>query len=117
MMHRRDFLKAAGGMAAMANGSSANVSPSSIVATSLAVSENKQASMRVEEHKIIIHTHTQSAVIEKGFLTSLTSKKTQEEFIKDVAVEKGAALQLIYRGDEKNHQSRGLSGIRIGRRR
>ena len=56
--------------------------------------------MRVEEHKIIIDTHTQSAVIEKGFLTSLKSKKTGEEFIKDVAVEKGAALQLLYRDDE-----------------
>jgi hypothetical protein len=99
-MDRRDFLRVAGSTFAFANVSRPNVSPSSIVATSLAVSENKQASMRVEEHKIIIHTHTQSAVIEKGFLTSLKSKKTQEEFIKDVAVNEAAALQLIYRGDE-----------------
>ena len=99
-MHRRDFLKAAGGIVAIADGLSADVSSSGAAATSLAVSDNKQASMRVKEHKIIIHTHTQSAVIEKGFLTSLISKRTGEEFIKDVAVEKGAALQLVYRGEE-----------------
>jgi len=69
MMHRRDFLKVAGGIVALANGSHANELTSSVAATSLAVSENKQASMRVEGHKITIHTHTQSAVIEKGFLT------------------------------------------------
>lgn len=95
MMHRRDFLKAAGIMFASANVSSANVSSSSIAATSLAVSENKQASMRVEGHKITIHTHTQSAVIEKGFLTSLISKKTGEEFIKDVAVNEGATPYIM----------------------
>ncbi|MEE8576643.1 MAG: hypothetical protein V3T31_05255, partial [candidate division Zixibacteria bacterium] len=90
-MHRRDFLKAAGGIVALANVSSPNESPSSVAPTRLAATEKKQASMRVEEHKIIIHTHTQSAVIEKGFLTSLTSKKTGEEFIKEVAVNKAAA--------------------------
>jgi len=99
-MHRRDFLKAAGGMVALANVSSPNVSPSSAAAISLGVSGNKQTSMRVKGHKIIIQTRTQSAVIEKGFLTSLISKKTSEEFIKDVAVNKAAALQLIYRDDE-----------------
>lgn len=99
-MRRRDFLKAVGGIVALANVSSGNELPSSVAAMSLAASENKQTSMRVEEHKIIIHTHTQSAVIEKGFLTSLTSKKTGEEFIKGAAVDKSAALQLIYRGDE-----------------
>ncbi len=99
-MHRRDFLKAAGGVVALANVSNANVSPSSVAATSLAVSENKQALVRVEGHKIIIHTHTQSAVIEKGFLTSLVSKKTSEQFIKGVEANKAAALQLIYRGNE-----------------
>jgi hypothetical protein len=99
-MQRRDFLKAAGSMVALANVSSGNELPSSVVATSLAASENKQTSMRVEEHKIIIHTHTQSAVIEKGFLTSLTCKKTGEEFIKEVEVDKAAALQLVYRNNE-----------------
>jgi hypothetical protein len=100
IMQRRDFLKAAGSMVALANVSNGNELPSGIAATSLTVSENKQASMRMEEHKIIIDTHTQSAVIEKGFLTSLASKKTSEQFIKDVEVNQAAALQLIYRGDE-----------------
>ncbi|KPL21403.1 MAG: hypothetical protein AMJ75_10030 [Phycisphaerae bacterium SM1_79] len=99
-MLRRDFIKAAGSMVAFANVLRSNVSPLSAAAASLAVSENKQASMRTEEHKIIINTRTQSAVIEKGFLISLKSKKTGEEFIEGVAVDKAAALQLIYRGGE-----------------
>ncbi|MBN2317181.1 MAG: hypothetical protein JXM79_24865 [Sedimentisphaerales bacterium] len=94
-MHRRDFLKVAGGIVALAN-----VSPSGVAATNIAVSENKIATMRMEGQKIVIHTHTQSAVMEKGCLTSLISKKTGEEFIKDVAVDKTAALQLLYRGNE-----------------
>ncbi|MEJ2702569.1 MAG: hypothetical protein P8Z79_09025 [Sedimentisphaerales bacterium] len=99
MMHRRDFLKVAGSVAALANVSGAGVS-SSGAAASVAVSESRRASMRVEENKIIVDTHTQSAVIEKGLLTSLANKKTGEEFIKDVAVDKAAALELLYRGDE-----------------
>ena len=100
-MRRRDFLKAAGGIVALANVSCPYVSPSSAAGISLAVSENKQTSMQVEGHKIIIQTHTQSAVIEKGFLTSLKSKKTSEEFIEGVSVDKSAAIQLLYRGNEK----------------
>jgi len=99
-MYRRDFLKAAGGMVALANVSRANVSSPRVAAASLAASGNKQGSLRVQGNKIIIDTHTQSAVVEKGFLTSLKSKKTGEEFIKDVAVDNSAALQLIYRGGE-----------------
>jgi hypothetical protein len=95
MMQRRDFLKIAGGVAALAN-----MSPSRVASASITISENKQTSMRVEGHKIIIDTHTQSAVMEKGCLTSLISKKTGEEFIQDVAVDKTAALQLLYRSDE-----------------
>ena len=99
-MLRRDFLKAAGSVVAFANTSGPKVSPSSAAVISLAVSKNKQVSMRTEGHKIIIDTHTQSAVIEKGFLTLLKSKKTSEQFIEGVAVDKSAALQLIYRDNE-----------------
>jgi hypothetical protein len=99
-MLRRDFLKAAGGLVALANVSATNVSPSNAAAVRLAVSDSRRASMRTDEHKITIETHTQSAVIEKGFLTSLKSKKTGEQFIEGVAADKSAALQLIYRGGE-----------------
>jgi len=99
-MDRRAFLKGAGSMVAFANVSSGNEPPSNAGAASPVVSENKQASLRVEENKIIIHTHTQAAVIEKGFLTSLVSKKTGEEFIKGLAINELAALELIYRHDE-----------------
>jgi hypothetical protein len=100
IMRRRDFLKAAGSMVALANISSPNVSASNAAAANLAVSEDKQSTMRVQGHKIIIQTRTQSAVIEKGLLTSLISKKTSEQFIKGVEVDKSAALQLIYRRNE-----------------
>ena len=56
--------------------------------------------MQVQGHKITIQTPTQSAVIEKGLFTSLISEKTDEPFIEGVAVDKSAALQLIYRHDE-----------------
>ena len=75
-MHRREFLKTAGSMVAFANVSNGKDLSRNVVTTSLVVSENKQASLRVEENKIIIQTHTQSAVIEKGFLTSLINKRT-----------------------------------------
>ena len=87
-------------MVALANVSSPNVSPSSAAAISLAASESKQKSMQVQGHKIIIQTPTQSAIVEKGFLTSLVSKKTGEKFIEGVSVDKAAALQLIYRDNE-----------------
>jgi len=99
-MHRRDFLKAAGSVVALANVSSSNVTPSRAAAVSLAVSQNKQAMMHVEGHKITIQTSTQSAVFEKGFLTSLKSNKISEQFIEGVAADKSAALQLIYRDNE-----------------
>jgi len=99
-MYRREFLKVASGIFALANVSGPNASPSSAATVNLAVSENKQTSMRVDGHKIIIETRTQSAVIEKGLLTSLTSKKTSEKFVEGIAVDKSAALQLIYRSNE-----------------
>jgi len=99
-IRRRDFLKAAGGMVALANASSLNASASNVAAVDLTVSENKQASMQIQGNKIIIDTSTQTAIIEKGFLTSLVSKKTGEKFIDGVAVDDAAALQLIYRSNE-----------------
>ena len=100
IMRRRDFLKAAGSLVALANVSGPNVLPSNAAAVSLAVSESKQTSMEVQGHRILIQTPTQSAIIEKGFLTSLVSKKTGKKFIEGVAIDKAAALQLIYRGNE-----------------
>jgi len=55
------------------------------------------ASVRVEDNTIHIDTSTQTAIMEKGVLTSLKSKITGEVFIRDVDVASCPALQLLYR--------------------
>jgi len=59
-----------------------------------------QASVHVKGDVLTIHTHTQSAVMEKGLLVSLISNQSGEEFIQDLDVKQGAALQLVYRQNE-----------------
>jgi hypothetical protein len=99
-MRRRDFLSAAGSTMAWAGMAGASQASGVNGAANEDLSSHRQASLHVKGHVITIHTHTQSAVIEKGFLTSLISKQTGEEFIKGVDVKQGAALQLIYGQDE-----------------
>jgi hypothetical protein len=47
-----------------------------------------------------VETSTLTAVIDKGFITSLTSRETGEEFIEGVEVNRTAALRLLYLNDE-----------------
>ncbi|MDF2686113.1 MAG: hypothetical protein K0S55_1294 [Clostridia bacterium] len=47
-----------------------------------------------------IQTKTLLAVMENGFLISLKSKETGEEFINDSDPNKGSSLELIYKGNE-----------------
>jgi hypothetical protein len=56
--------------------------------------------IRLQDNRLQIETSTLTAVIDKGFLTSLKSKATGEEFIKPFDINKSAALQLVYRSDE-----------------
>lgn len=99
-MRRRDFLTAAGSSMAWAGMARASHTSQASDAPSADRSTPKSASLRVEGQVIAIHTHTQSAVIEKGFLVSLISHQSGEEFIKDADVKQGAALQLVYRQNE-----------------
>jgi hypothetical protein len=50
--------------------------------------------IRIENGKLLAETETLSASFERGFLTSLRSKATREEFI--ASPPQGSALQLLY---------------------
>lgn len=56
--------------------------------------------LRVQGSQVQIETSTLTATIDKGFITSLKSKQTGEEFFRGFDVSKGPALQLLYRGGE-----------------
>jgi hypothetical protein len=65
------------------------------------VSPSRRASLEVKGNTLRIDTATQSAVMEKGVLTSLTNKITGEVLIGDVDLKTCPALQLIYRNDRR----------------
>jgi hypothetical protein len=54
----------------------------------------------VKGSRIEIETKTLTAVMDKGFITSLKSRATGEEFIRDFDANQGPALELLYRGGE-----------------
>ena len=58
------------------------------------------AGLQIQDGRVIVETRTLAAVIEKGFIRSLKSKLTGEEFIQGFDVNQSPALQLTYRGDE-----------------
>ena len=100
-MNRRDFLKVAGSSAALSGVVSASVASSPGAASAGGASQSQEASIQVREGILYIDTPTQTAVMEKGVLTSLKSKQTGEVFIQGVDLASCPALQLIYQGDEK----------------
>ncbi|KPK87843.1 MAG: hypothetical protein AMS27_01145 [Bacteroides sp. SM23_62_1] len=63
-------------------------------------STEKKASVIVKDNKVHIETHSLTAVIEKGVLTSLKSVMTGEEFIEKPDTDKFRALQLLYCNNE-----------------
>lgn len=97
-MNRRNFFKTTG-LVTLANGVARNSTVATVVKNSH-VAEEKHASLYVENEKIYIDTFTLSAVIEKGFITRLTGKRTGQSYIQNIDVNADAALQLIYRSDE-----------------
>ena len=99
-MNRRNFLKTAGTTVALGGVPSTRVEASSKPASAAEIAGPRNASIRVRGNALHIDTSTQSAVIEKGVLTSLNSKITDEILIHDVDVSACPALQLLYRGGE-----------------
>jgi hypothetical protein len=101
-MKRRNFIKTAGSVAVFGpilpipNGNTpvnAQLSPDP-------ASDLQTSSIRVQENKIFIETITLSAIIRDGFLISLKSRFTGEEFINDFDTNNYSALQLVYRKSE-----------------
>jgi hypothetical protein len=97
---RRDFLKVAGSTAALSPVVSASLTPSPGGGSAGVMARSRDASIQVRDGILYIDTPTQTAVMEKGILTSLKSKQTGQVFIRGVDVASCPALQLLYRGDE-----------------
>lgn len=64
----------------------------------------------VDGQQVRVETGTLSAVIERGWLTSLINRATGEQLIVPFDVGEEAALKLVYRGDETVR----LDGVRAG---
>ncbi len=109
-MDRRDFLKAAGSSVALSQVISASVAPSPVKASASGASQGREASLQVRDGILYIDTPTQTAVMEKGVLTSLKSKHTGEAFIREVDVASCPALQLIYRDGQTVSVDQGKFG-------
>lgn len=99
-MNRRNLLKASTGVAAVAQVAAAAESTASPTARTVSSSPPGKASIRVENNKVFIETSTQTAVIDKGFIVSLKSKATGEEFIQKPNADLFAALELLYPANE-----------------
>jgi hypothetical protein len=112
---RRDFLKKAAGAAAAVGATAGIVSrlPAESQRSDIPVAtpnsprrglhvaaSGGMAMVRVHDHRISVETSTLSAVIEQGFLTSLKSKAGGDEFLRPYDLNRGPALQLLYRGGE-----------------
>jgi len=100
-MKRRSFLKTAGYTAAAYITPKLSEKQTSVHEADLnSVSPEKHASVVVQDNKVYIKTHTLTAVIEKGVLTSLMSIINGEEFIENPDVNSFRALQLLYSNNE-----------------
>lgn len=101
-MKRREFLKKAGSVAVITPMASALATKSNTISAAQDVSASgvKSAYIKVADNKVYVETHTLSAVIDKGFITSLRSKTTGEEFVNTFDVNRSAALQILYPSDE-----------------
>lgn len=100
-MNRRDFIKTTGGVISLGPLAAASGSAAADNAGTVSAKSNPFGIVRVDKDRILVETHTQSAVFVRGFLTSLKSRSTGEEFIQGVKPEAEAALELIYRSDER----------------
>ena len=101
-MNRRDFILKTGAAFAAAKTSLGFTGQKKAVPGQPSVTASANAGTRlvIEDGKIRIETRTLAAVVDKGFITSLKSKATGEEFVRGTNPAKSAALQLLYRSDE-----------------
>ncbi len=97
-MERRKFLKTAGEAAlispvipliAKGSGEGKTKSPTG-------TTEKGTSSVQIRDDKVFIETATLSAILSNGFLTSLKSKMSGEEFITPFDGKESSALQIVY---------------------
>jgi hypothetical protein len=96
-MKRREFIRNSSAVLALAGLTGSSVRASGVTSPGKI---DGNVSMRIDKDRLLIETQTLHAVIEKGFITSLKSKSTGEEYIQPFDVNASAALQLVYRGAE-----------------
>ena len=101
-MQRRKFLKTAGYTATAAIvAPQLTATPTNIAQPGIQnMLQEKHATVSVKDNKVYIETHTLSAVIEKGVLTSLKCKIFGEEFIDKPDISTFRALQLLYSNNQ-----------------
>jgi len=111
-MQRRKFIKTSGG-ATLSGALLSTVLPNYTSGSNIRSGPEKQTStVRVLNNEVIIDTSTQTATISDGFLTSLKSKRSGEEYITTFDWGNAAVLQLIYRNAETvNVDERGYSSV------
>lgn len=63
--------------------------------------------VKTQDNKVYIETKTLIAVMTNGLFTSIRSKQTDEEFIKDVNPDQDVALQLVYSHDQAEALDKG----------
>ena len=101
-MERRKFIKTAGGAAIISQ-----IQPVSDNMRMLADSgkiktgsEKQTSFINIRDNQVFIETRTLTATVTNGFLTSLKSKLSAEEFIFDFDKSSHAALQILYPDSE-----------------
>lgn len=65
-----------------------------------AQTQSKSASIKVTDNKVYVDTASLTAIIDRGFIVSLKSKATGEEFIEKPDVTGTAALRIVYTADD-----------------
>jgi hypothetical protein len=94
-LSRRNLMKAAAASVA-----GAGLASTVGIAQSQSPGPAGRVELRVREGLVSVETGTLTAEIEKGFIRSLRSKITGDEFVEAFDLNQSPALQLIYRGDE-----------------
>jgi len=96
-LSRRGFLAAAAATAAASGATGAPAEARGVASAS--ASEHGPVSVRVEGLRVLVETATLAAVLDRGRLVSLRSRRTGEEFL--VGGGEESALALVYRAGER----------------
>lgn len=100
-MERRNFIKATGSALTLSPLTSIGQVKSDLIPSEKSTgNEYYRSTVKIEENKILVDTQTLSATIYNGFLVSLKSRKSGEEFLQGFKSGDYSALNLIYPNNE-----------------